>query len=70
VFIDHDVVNYRDAKDADRELLRRFERAWVAGGLFITPDLRHYVSLAHTDDDVARTLEIIDTAAAATLPRA
>jgi glutamate-1-semialdehyde 2,1-aminomutase len=70
VFIDRDVVNYRDAKDADRELLRRFERAWVAGGLFITPDLRHYVSLAHTDDDVARALEIINTAAAATLPRA
>jgi glutamate-1-semialdehyde 2,1-aminomutase len=69
VFIDRDVVNYRDTKDADRELLRQFERAWVAGGLFITPGLRHYVSLAHTDDDVARTLEIIDTAAAATLPR-
>ncbi|MFN8591119.1 MAG: aminotransferase class III-fold pyridoxal phosphate-dependent enzyme [Thermomicrobiales bacterium] len=70
VFIDHDIVQYRDAKGADRELLRRFERAWVDGGLFITPGLRHYVSLAHSDADIARTLEIIDQAARETLPRA
>jgi glutamate-1-semialdehyde 2,1-aminomutase len=70
VFTDRDVVNYRDTLHADRELLRRFERAWVDGGLFITPGLRHYVSLAHSDADVARTLEIIDQAARATLPQA
>jgi glutamate-1-semialdehyde 2,1-aminomutase len=69
VFIDRDVVNYRDAKEADREMLRRFERAWVEGGLFITPGLRHYISLAHTDEDVARSLEIIELAAQAALPR-
>ena len=70
VFIDHDVVDYRDTAGADRELLRRFERALVAGGLFITPGQRHYMSLAHSDDDLDRTLEIIDGAAQATLPRA
>jgi glutamate-1-semialdehyde 2,1-aminomutase len=69
VFIDHDVVDYRDAATADRELLRRFERALVAGRLFITPGQRHYMSLAHSDEDLARTLEIVEQAAQVTLPR-
>ena len=44
--------------------------AWVDGGLFITPGLRHYISLAHSDEEVTRTLEIVDKAARETLPQA
>lgn len=69
MFVDHDIVTHRDAVGADRALLGRFERAWVERGLFITPGLRHYVSLAHSDDDIDRTLEIMAAAARATLPR-
>lgn len=68
VFIDRDVSDYRDTAAADRQLLRAFERAWVAGGLFITPGLRHYISLAHSDEDLERTLAIVDRAARETLP--
>lgn len=69
MFVDRDIITHRDALTADRVLLRRFERAWVDGGLFITPGLRHYVSLAHSDDDIDRTLEIVAAAARRTLPR-
>lgn len=69
MFVDHDIVTHRDAQDADRALLRRLERAWVERGLFITPGLRHYISLVHSDEDIERTLEIVAQAAQATLPR-
>ncbi|HZQ08598.1 MAG TPA: aminotransferase class III-fold pyridoxal phosphate-dependent enzyme [Anaerolineae bacterium] len=69
VFIDHDVVTHRDGFDADAKLLSRFERALVQGGLNIRPGMRHYVSLAHTNEDIDRTLEIAANAARETLPR-
>ncbi|MFN8455967.1 MAG: aspartate aminotransferase family protein [Anaerolineae bacterium] len=69
VFVDHDIHNHREALDADQALENRFEQALLRGGLFIRPGMRHYISLAHTDEDIERTLEIAAVAARETLPR-
>ncbi len=69
IFVDHDVVNFRDSIDSDHALLRRFEQELVSGGLFLAPGMRHYVSLAHSAEDIERTLDITAVAARETLPR-
>ncbi len=69
LFIDHDVVNFRDSFDSDKALLGRFEHELIAGGLFLTPGIRHYISLVHTDEDIDRSLEIVAEAANKVLPR-
>jgi glutamate-1-semialdehyde 2,1-aminomutase len=69
VFIDHDVVNYRDSLDADNSLSLRFDRALIRNGLFLLPGMRRYMSLAHSDDDIDRTLQLASVAARETLPR-
>ena len=53
-----------DAAKADAALLKRFHLGLIARGAFVLPGLRSYLSLAHTDDDVDRTLQMADDALA------
>jgi glutamate-1-semialdehyde 2,1-aminomutase len=56
VTADHDLRS-ADGKKATRlgyELIRR--------GVFVIPGAKMYISLAHTDADIARTLEVFDDA--------
>ncbi|MCX7623970.1 MAG: aspartate aminotransferase family protein [Thermomicrobium sp.] len=52
---------------ADRERAVRFGLACLERGLFVNPGEKFYVSLAHTEDDVARTLDVFAAALDAVL---
>lgn len=57
--------NWTDLTTADRELGLRWALALLRRGLLVNPNEKFYVSIAHSDDDVARTLAIADDAFAA-----
>jgi glutamate-1-semialdehyde 2,1-aminomutase len=63
IFTDRDVVDYRATLTADRGRIRRFNEACVRRGVVKAAN-KIYVSLAHTDADIARTLEVFDEALA------
>jgi len=46
----------------DRVRARRFGLACLERGLFVNPGEKFYVSLAHTAEDIERTLEVFDAA--------
>ncbi len=52
--------DYRDTLDDDRERLQLVLRRALEEGLHLVPDGRLYVSAAHTDEDVAETLEAFE----------
>ena len=52
------VVDYRDARQTNTELGRRFWLALQERGVQITSMGIWFVSTAHTDDDIARTLDV------------
>jgi glutamate-1-semialdehyde aminotransferase len=52
--------DYRDTLDDNRELLQLVLRRALEGGLHLVPDGRLYVSAAHTDEDIAETLETFE----------
>jgi glutamate-1-semialdehyde 2,1-aminomutase len=56
--------DYRDTLDDDPALLRRFLTAALEQGIYILADGRFYVSLAHSDADIAETLAALDRALA------
>jgi glutamate-1-semialdehyde 2,1-aminomutase len=59
VFTDADVVDYRSAFRADRARARRFLLGLFRRGVFLNPmSTKLYLSLAHTDADLARFLEL------------
>ena len=55
-----DLADYRDTLDDDADRLRRFLISALERGVQIVPDGRFYVSTAHTESDVAETLEALD----------
>ena len=55
-------TNYRDTLDDDRAMLRRVLERGLEEGLHLVPDGRLYVSAAHTDKDIAETLEAFERA--------
>lgn len=57
--------NWADLTTADRDLGLRFALALLRRGLLVNPNEKFYVSIMHSDDDVARTLAIADDAFAA-----
>ncbi len=61
VFKSGDISDYRATLGADAALAQRFNRELLARGI-LKGDNKFYVSLAHTDDDVARTLDAFDAA--------
>ncbi|HXF96261.1 MAG TPA: glutamate-1-semialdehyde 2,1-aminomutase [Gemmatimonadales bacterium] len=61
------VRNYGDARRADTELFARWHRAALERGVFLPPSAFEaaFVSLAHTDEDIAFTITQLDAALAA-----
>lgn len=56
--------NHRDLLQADRKRAIAFAHGLIRRGVYCTPGGKLYLSLAHSDDDIKRTVEI----AAAVLP--
>ena len=50
--------NHRDLLKADRGKAVRFGHELIRRGVYCTPGGKLYLSLAHTDAHIARTLEI------------
>jgi glutamate-1-semialdehyde 2,1-aminomutase len=57
-FSDHPVTNYAAARAADTARFARFFQGMLDRGVYLAPSQFEaaFVSLAHTDDDIARTL--------------
>ena len=58
-FIDKPVENYRDGLAADGALMTRLNHGLLERGILKGWPQKYYPSLAHTDEDVARTLEAV-----------
>ncbi len=56
------LVNYRDTLDDDAVRLQRFLEACVRRGVYSLPDGRFYTSAAHTEQDIEKTLAVLDDA--------
>ena len=56
---------WMDLTTADKDLGWRFAMALLARGILVNPNEKFYLSIAHTDADVERTLSIADEAFAA-----
>jgi glutamate-1-semialdehyde 2,1-aminomutase len=63
-FMETKARNYRDTLRADRNLLSAFGLALLDEGVLTLPDGRWYVSAAHTDEDIDRTIEAVRRAVA------
>jgi len=57
-FTDRDIRNWRDCLHADRAKAVRFGYEMIRGGVYLAPGSKIYLSLAHTDADVAQILEV------------
>lgn len=66
-FTDRPVTDYRATLSGDRALLRAFNHGCLRRGV-LKGTQKFYVSLAHTEADVARTLEAFEGALAALRP--
>ncbi len=59
LFTEKTVVDYRTAFGADREKGRKFVLGLFKNGIFLNPmGTKLYLSLAHTDEDIEKMLEI------------
>jgi len=59
LFTENPVMDYRTAFRADREKGRQFALGLFKSGIFLNPmGTKLYVSLAHTDEDIQRMIEI------------
>lgn len=58
-FIDAPVENYRDGLAADGALMARLNQGMLERGILKGWPQKYYPSLAHTDEDVARTLAAV-----------
>jgi glutamate-1-semialdehyde 2,1-aminomutase len=63
-FCDHPVTNYDEAQDTDGERFAHFFRLMLDQGICLAPSKYEawFLTLAHTEDDVAQTLEAADRA--------
>ena len=58
-FTEHQPLrNHRDLNRADRKKAMQFGYELIRRGIYCTPGGKLYLSLAHSDDDVDRTVEI------------
>ena len=64
VFTPREINDYRSTLGADGEMSKRFNSELLTRGI-LKGDHKFYVSLAHTDEDVAKTLDAFDGALAA-----
>ena len=51
-----------DLRAADGKKATRLGHEFIRRGVFVIPGAKMYISLAHTDADIARTLEVFDEA--------
>jgi glutamate-1-semialdehyde 2,1-aminomutase len=60
-FTSHQVINYETAKTCDTKLYARFFWALIEQGVYVPPSQfeAHFVSLAHDDEALDKTIEII-----------
>jgi glutamate-1-semialdehyde 2,1-aminomutase len=56
-FTDQPVRNYRDGLSADTQTMARFNAGLLEQGILKSWPQKYYPSLAHTDEDVERTIE-------------
>ena len=61
-FIDRPIRNHQDSRAADAKLAWEFGMELLQRGLFHTPGAKFYVSTAHGDPEVDRTLEAVEGA--------
>ncbi|MEW9702392.1 glutamate-1-semialdehyde 2,1-aminomutase [Paenibacillus sp. SI8] len=63
-FCEHPVTNYDQAQDTDGERFAEFFRLMLEQGINLAPSKYEawFLTIAHTDEDVARTLEATDHA--------
>ncbi len=52
--------NHRDTLKADKQKAVRFGYELIRRGVYCTPGGKLYLSLAHSDEDVERTLEVVE----------
>jgi len=53
---------WMDLTSADKDLGYRWALELLKRGLLVNPNEKFYISIAHSDEDVARTLAIVDEA--------
>jgi glutamate-1-semialdehyde 2,1-aminomutase len=58
-FMDTAATNYRDTLKASADLYTAFALGLLDAGILTLPDGRWYVSAAHSDDDIDRTLDAV-----------
>lgn len=63
------VRNYRDARSSDLKLRRLIDLELISRGVYLKPENRFCTSLAHSEDDVRRTVEAYGRALDALIPR-
>ena len=56
-FTDIEILNYTDTLKADAKAAWQFGREMIKRGIYVTPGGKLYLSLAHSESDVDRTLE-------------
>jgi len=56
------LINYRDVLDDDAAMLNRFLMSALRQGLYLLPDGRIYVSVAHGESDIDETIAAVDQA--------
>ncbi|MEO8506254.1 MAG: aminotransferase class III-fold pyridoxal phosphate-dependent enzyme, partial [Betaproteobacteria bacterium] len=57
--------SWMDLTTADKDLGYRWALELLKRGLLVNPNEKFYISIVHTDDDIAQTLDIADDAFAA-----
>lgn len=63
-FCDHQVTNFEEAQDTDGEVFAAFFRNMLKRGINLAPSKYEawFLTIAHTDEDIERTLEAADEA--------
>ena len=62
IFADRAPVNYRDITSTDMKRQAALETEMLRQGIFVLPNNRRFISIAHTDDDLVQTFEAFDRA--------
>jgi len=63
IFTSKEVRNYRDVARSDSKKRINFDIELVNQGIYVRPNKTYYTSLAHTKDDVDKTLNVVENAA-------
>ncbi|WP_100011964.1 glutamate-1-semialdehyde 2,1-aminomutase [Lentibacillus sediminis] len=63
-FTDQDVINYETAQGANLDYFAQYYRAMIEEGIFLPPSQFEglFLSTAHSDEDITRTIEAVHTA--------